>query len=128
MAKLTRRVATVELADGRVLTARITNPDTLRYEQEAHRNGWPGMTIVDGVTSMGDLTRRTTFEAWAALKRTNQYAGTWATFSTTDCVDIATDEEDVNPTPPGPDSGSLPNSRGPGAEVSSSSVAQMTNS
>lgn len=100
MATLTRRIATVELADGRILTARIINPDTLRYEQTAQLNKWPGMTMVDGVATIGDTVRRMTFETWAALKRTNQYDRDYDTFASVDCVDVEMSEEDVNPTQP----------------------------
>lgn len=117
---ITRRIATVELTDGRVLTARVINPDTLRYEQTAHRNGWPGMTMVDGVATLGDTVRRMTFEAWAALKRTDQYAGSWDQFSQTDCVDVEIEEEKVNPTRPAAAPDSSQNSHGTDAEVSKS--------
>lgn len=126
MSGITRRIATVELADGQVLTARVINPDTLRYEQTAHRNGWPGMTMVDGVATLGDTARRMTFEAWAALKRTNQYAGSWDQFSQTDCVDVNVDEEAVNPTQRAAEHDSSPSSPGTDAEVSKSFAEQMT--
>lgn len=126
MSGITRRIATVELADGQVLTARVINPDTLRYEQTAHRNGWPGMTMVDGVATLGDTARRMTFEAWAALKRTNQYAGSWDQFSQTDCLDVTVDEEEVNPTRRAAAPDSSPSSHGTDAEVSMSSPEPMT--
>lgn len=120
MTGITRRIATVELEDGRVLTARVINPDTLRYEQTAHRNSWPGMTMVDGVATLGDTVRRMTFEAWAALKRTNQYSGTWDQFCQTDCLDVSIDEEEVNPTQSAAEPDSSRNSHGTDAEVSKS--------
>lgn len=120
MTAITRRIATVELADGRILTARVINPDTLRYEQTAHRNSWPGMTMVDGVATLGDTTRRMTFEAWAALKRTDQYAGSWDQFSQTDCLDVEINEEEVNPTQSAAAPDSSPSSHGTDAEVSKS--------
>lgn len=120
MTGITRRIATVELEDGRVLTARIINPDTLRYEQTAHRNSWPGMTMVDGVATLGDTARRMTFEAWAALKRTNQYSGSWDQFCQTDCLDVDVSEEDVNPTQSAAEPDSSPSSHGTDAEVSKS--------
>lgn len=126
MSGITRRIATVELADGQVLTARVINPDTLRYEQTAHRNGWPGMTMVDGVATLGDTARRMTFEAWAALKRTNQYAGSWDQFSQTDCLDVTVDEEEVNPTRRAAEPDSSPSSHGTDAEVSKNSPEPMT--
>lgn len=126
MSGITRKIATVELADGQVLTARVINPDTLRYEQTAHRNGWPGMTMVDGVATLGDTARRMTFEAWAALKRTNQYAGSWDQFSQTDCVDLDVSEEEVNPTRPAAEPDSSQNSRGTDAEALKSFAEPMT--
>lgn len=126
MTGITRRIATVELADGRVLTARVINPDTLRYEQTAHRNSWPGMTMVDGVATLGDTTRRMTFEAWAALKRTDQYAGSWDQFSQTDCLDVEISEEEVNPTQSAAEPDSSRNSHGTDAEVSKSLPELMT--
>ena len=126
MTGITRRIATVELADGRILTARVINPDTLRYEQTAHRNGWPGMTMVDGVAQMGDANRRVTFEAWAALKRTDQYAESWDHFATKDCLDVDMREEEVNPTRPAAEPDSSPNWRGTDAEVSKSLPEPMT--
>jgi len=112
MPKIKRRNAAVELADGRVLEVRILNPDTIRYEQTAHRNGWPGMTVTDGVATLNDATRRQTFEAWAALRRTGQYDGPWERFEATDCLDVTVEEEDVDPTRPEADPGSSPNSHG----------------
>lgn len=123
---ITRRIATVELADGQVLTARIINPDTLRYEQTAHRNGWPGMTMVDGVATLGDTVRRMTFEAWAALKRTNQYAGSWDQFSQIDCIDVEVSDEEVNPTQPAAEPDSSQNSHGTDADLSKSLPEPMT--
>lgn len=112
MSKLTRRVATVELADGRILETRITNPDTMRYEHTAQTHGWPGMTVKDGITTVADATRRATFEVWASLKRTKQYDGTWETFEQTDCLDFNVEEEEVDPTRPDPGTGSSPISPG----------------
>lgn len=126
MPKIQRRTAAVELADGRILEVRILNPDRIRYEQTAHRNGWPGMTVTDGVATLNDTTRRATFEAWAALKRTGQYDGTWEKFYATDCLDVTIDEEDVDPTPPDPDSETSPSSHGADAGVSPSSVTPTT--
>lgn len=126
MPKLTRRTAIVELADGTITTVRITNPDTLRYEQTAHRNGWPGMTLTDGVATLNDASRRATFEAWAALKRTGQYADAWEKFAQTDCVEVSIEEEQVDPTRPAPALDSSPSSHGTDNGVSKSSPVPTT--
>lgn len=124
--QLTRRTAVVELTDGRILSARIINPDTLRYEETAHRNGWPGMTLVDGVATMGDTNRRITFETWAALKRTKQYDKSYDQFAQYDCVDIDVSEEKVTPTVAGPGPASSLNSPGTAANHSPNSPELMT--
>lgn len=113
MPSITRRTATVELADGQIVEARITNPDTLRYEATAQRHGWPAaLQIKDGVGTIGDVNRKTTFEAWAALKRAGAYEGTWEAFEKTDCVDLSVEEEKVDPTHPAAEADSSPNSHG----------------
>lgn len=123
---ITRRTATVELADGRVVDVRITNPDSIRYEQTAQRHGWPGMTIKDGTATVQDYTRKTTFEAWAALKRTGQYDGPWERFESTDCVDLDVAEEEVPPTPTDLDSDSSPSWLGSDDDLSTSSLEPTT--
>lgn len=126
MPQLTRRIAVVELADGRIVEVRITNPDSIRYETTAQRHGWPGMQIKDGVGTMGDQYRRVTFETWAALKRTGQYDGPWEKFEQTDCVDIDVNEEKVDPTIPAPGSDSVQNWRGSEDGVSPNSLEPTT--
>lgn len=121
MPRLTRRTAAVELASGEVLTVRIINPDTLRYEQTAQRHGWPTLTVQDGVAHLPDQSRKATFEVWAALRRTGQYAGTWEDFEGGDCVEVAVDEEQVDPTRPAPGSDSSQSSPGSAAGTSPSS-------
>lgn len=100
MSSLKRRIATVELADERVLVVRIINPDVLRYEEQAHREKWPTMTVRDEVGTLPALDYSATFQAWAALKRTGQYDGSWTDFKTKDCVQVQIDEEELDPTPP----------------------------
>jgi hypothetical protein len=123
---LTRRTATVELSDGRIEEVRVTNPDTIRYEQTAQRHGWPGMTVKDGVATVPDMNRKITFETWAALRRENKYDGSYEQFESKDCVDIDVSEEDVNPTRPDPDSGLSPKLPGLDAGLSQNSKAPMT--
>lgn len=126
MPKLTRRTATVELADGRVLEARIINPDTIRYEETAQRYGWPGVVIEDGKAEFHGNALRDTFESYAALKRTSQYAGSWESFRDSDCVAVEVDEQDVDPTQPAPVSASVPSSHGSDVDRSLSSETQTT--
>lgn len=123
--KLTRRTAVVELADGRVLTVRIINPDVLRFEETAKRQGWPGHLITDSGTEYHGNTLKLTFEAYAALKRTGQYDGDWERFRS-DCIDVEAHEEEVDPTQPGVGPGSSPSSHGSGDSISSSSPEPMT--
>jgi hypothetical protein len=96
--KLKRRIVTVELATGDIVTARIIHPDVLRYQETAQKHGWPSLTVRDGVGATPHLDYEDTFTAWAALRRTNQYAGKWETFKDTDCVDLVVEVEDVDPT------------------------------
>ena len=98
MSKLQRKVVTVELATGEILTARIIHPDVLRYQETAQKHGWPTLTVRDEVGTMPHLDYEDTFCAWAALRRTGQYAGKWETFKDTDCVELAVEVEDVRPT------------------------------
>jgi hypothetical protein len=97
---LKRKVVTVELATGEIVTARVIHPDVIRYQETAQRHQWPTLTIKDGAGSTPHLNYEDTFTAWAALRRTNQYAGKWETFKDTDCVELVVDVEDVTPTVP----------------------------
>lgn len=120
--KIKRRMAAVELADGRVLEVRIINPDVVRYEETRARLGWPTMTVKDGVGSLPPVDFSDLFQAYAALKRTGQYGGTWDSFKDADCVDLVVEEVgDADPTQPDPGSSSSPSSPGVGAEISTSS-------
>lgn len=118
MPHLTRTLATVELADGTVhQDIRITNPDLLRYRETAQKHGWPALVVKGETGTVPHLDYEQTFTAWAALRRLDLYAGTWETFKDTDCVQVATETEDVDPTPP-PAAGIRP----PAAGGSSSSL------
>lgn len=125
-AKLTRRTAVVEMADERILTVRVTNPDKLRYEEHALRQGWNNVNMNGEVLGGAYNARGETYETWAALKRTGQYDGTYEQFAGRDCLAITVDEEEVDPTQPGPGSGSSPKSPGTGAVPSSSSSKPTT--
>jgi hypothetical protein len=99
--KLTRTLATVELVDGTIHEdVRITNPDLLRYRETAQKHGWPALVVKGETGTVPHLDYEETFTAWAALRRLGLYAGTWETFKDTDCVAIATETEDVDPTRP----------------------------
>lgn len=98
MATLKRRIATVELASGEVIAVRIIHPDVLRYQETAQRHGWPSLVVKDGAGTTPHLDYEDTFVTWAALRRTNQYAGKWEEFKDADCVDLTVEVEDVDPT------------------------------
>lgn len=126
-ATLTRKIATVELVDGRVVQVRITNPDMLRCEEYASQQGWPGLTIEDGVATPRALRLQQTFQAWAALKRTRAYTSGFEQFRDVDCVDLDVDEEEVRPTPPDLGAGSSPSSPG-SDDATSTSSSELTTS
>lgn len=126
MATLTRKIATVELVDERVLTVRIINPDVLRCEEFSRLQGWAGMTVKDEVASLGDVRLHNTFQTWAALKRTGQYSSGFEQFRDVDCIDLSVDEEEVPPTQPAPASGYSPSSHGSDADPSTSSPEPTT--
>jgi hypothetical protein len=121
MPKLQRTLATVELADGTIhADVRITNPDLLRYRETAQKHGWPALVVKNDVGTVPHLDYEETFTAWAALRRLGLYAGTWETFKDTDCVQVATETEDVDPTTP-PAAGTPPP-----ADVDSASSLPIT--
>lgn len=128
MPTLKRRNATVELADGRILEVRVINPDTLRYEQTAARRNWEQMTIKDGVATVPDQTIKSTYEVWAALKRTGQYDGDWDTFYKADCVDFNVEETDVDPTQSAPPTTSPQPSPGDSADSDMPTSSELTTS
>ena len=101
MPKLTRTLATIEMADGTVhQDVRIINPDLLRYRETAQKHGWPALNVKDGTGTVPHLDYEETFTAWAALRRLGLYTGTWETFKDSECVAIATETEEVDPTTP----------------------------
>ncbi len=99
---MTRKIATVRLADGRLLRTEVGNPDTIRWEKTAARR-WPELLpdVKDGEVRFKAPMFMQTFVAWASLKRTRQYDGEFEQFADTDCLEVTTDEEPVDPTPPG---------------------------
>lgn len=106
MALLTRRFATVELANGDLFTdVRITAADQVRYEETAQRHRWPSLTVKDGSGTMPHLDHSERFVIWSALKREGKYQGTWEEFKDRDLLDYAIDAQEVDPTRPDPDNG-----------------------
>ena len=72
--------ATVEMTDGRVLTATTSLQDGLRWEATAKARGWPLLP--------GDIPQTwEAFTAFAAMARTGQYSGKWEQFQS-DCVGV----------------------------------------
>ncbi|AVJ48761.1 hypothetical protein SEA_SALLYSPECIAL_13 [Gordonia phage SallySpecial] len=63
-----------------------TNPDRVRWDMTAAKHKWPAFTEAPFLGL--------TFLAWAAMRRTGQYTGTFEQFSETDCVDVTAPEED----------------------------------
>ena len=101
MPKLTRTLATVELADGTVHTdIRIIHPDIMRYRETAQKHSWPALAVKDGTGTVPHLDYEDTFTAWAALRRLGLYAGGWEQFKDTDCVALEVETEHVDPTRP----------------------------
>ena len=105
--KLQRRMATVELADGTILTdIRLIVADNVRYQETATRHRWPSMTVKNEVGTVPHLNHQDRFEIWAALTRLGLYQGKWEEFKDGDLIAYAIDEQDVNPTTPEPGNGS----------------------
>lgn len=101
-ALITRQVAVVRMADGTTHRVEVANPDRIRWEQTAARR-WPELipdVVGDRVKVKAPMFMQT-FITWAALKRTNAYAGTFERFSENDCLDIDLEDEPVTPTKPG---------------------------
>jgi hypothetical protein len=73
--KLPTPLARVRLTDGRVLEARVINPDYLRWDRTASKHGWPKMAEAPFLWQ--------TFLAWSALRREGLIADsvTWEEFS-----------------------------------------------
>lgn len=76
----------VELADEITLTATVRNPDRIRWDMAAARNGWPSL---ENSPFLG-----LTYLAWAALKREGKYADTWDNFKDRDCLDVFVEHDD----------------------------------
>lgn len=77
----------VTLANGEQHEATILNPDRVRWDMAATRNGWP---TFEKAPFLG-----MTYLAWASLKRENKYAGTWDEFKETDCLEVESRDEEL---------------------------------
>jgi hypothetical protein len=104
MGLLTRKLATVELANGDIFTdVRIIQADVRRYELTAQKHHWPAVVVKDGSGTVPHQDDSDRFQIWAALKREGKYDDTWETFADRDLVDFVIDEEPVDPTRSAPD-------------------------
>lgn len=84
-----RQFVTVTLSGDREVSAEIRNPDRVRWDMTAAKHGWPSFQDSPFLGM--------TFLAWAALKRTGEYVGTWEQFRDDDCMDIEILDENGNP-------------------------------
>lgn len=77
----------VTLANGEQHEATILNPDRVRWDMAATRNGWP---TFEKAPFLG-----MTYLAWASLKRENKYSGTWDEFKESDCLEVESRDEEL---------------------------------
>lgn len=81
----------VTLANNETYNAEVLNPDRVRWDMAATRNGWP---TFEKAPFLG-----LTYLAWASLKREGKYTGTWDDFKDRDCLEVEshedTDDEDA---------------------------------
>lgn len=77
----------IELAQGDVFEESVLNPDRVRWDMAATRNGWP---TFEKAPFLG-----LTYLAWAALKREGHYTGTWDEFKDRDCIDVHSAEDEA---------------------------------
>jgi hypothetical protein len=75
---------TVRMEDGTSYDVQADNRDLLRWDETATRKGWPD-------PAKGPFLWMT-FLAWAALKRTKEYGGTWEEFRAV-VIDVDTPDE-----------------------------------
>ena len=85
--RLPTPLARVRLTDGRVLEARVINPDYLRWDRTRAKHGWPQATEAPYVYM--------TFLAWSALRREGELAETvtWEEFSDRLCEQVELERE-----------------------------------
>lgn len=91
MAKLTQQLATVELADGRVIELRLTNRARIAAELAGVKRRWPAPE--------SSTILRTTYAIYEQLRLEELYDGSWDDFNGRDCVDFDTDQEEVDVDP-----------------------------
>ena len=84
-----RQFVTVTLIDETEVSAEIRNPDRVRWDMTAAKHNWPSFQDSPFLGM--------TFLAWAALKRTGEYAGKWEDFRDNDCLNIEILDENGNP-------------------------------
>lgn len=75
----------VTLDNNEKYEARVLNPDRVRWDMAATRNGWPNL---DKAPFLG-----MTYLAWACLKREGKYTGTWDDFKDRDCLEVESYED-----------------------------------
>jgi hypothetical protein len=91
----------VTLDDGTTYEVQAMNPDLIRWDRMAAKNGWPGPTTAPFLWL--------TFIAWSASKRSGAIPAdmTWEVFGDERCIQVRnlTNEleptDGVDPTPPG---------------------------
>jgi hypothetical protein len=81
-------LARARLADGRVLEARVLNPDYLRWDRTASKHGWPKAADAPFFWQ--------TFLAWSAFRREGLIADsvTWEEFSERLAVQVELERDD----------------------------------
>jgi len=77
----------VELAGGESYEVAVLNPDRVRWDMAATRNGWP---TFDKAPFLG-----MTYLAWASLKREGKYTGTWDDFKDRDCIEVESHDDEL---------------------------------
>ena len=78
----------VELAGGESYEVAVLNPDRVRWDMAATRNGWP---TFDKAPFLG-----MTYLAWASLKREGKYTGTWDDFKDRDCIEVESHDAELD--------------------------------
>jgi hypothetical protein len=82
------------MADGRVLDSTALLPDFMLFEKTAKKHGWKAAPSENPVLWEA-------FLAWASLRRTGQYEGTWEAFIDGEAVLVdAKVPESVDPIQP----------------------------
>lgn len=77
----------VQLDGGESYEVAVLNPDRVRWDMAATRNGWP---TFDKAPFLG-----MTYLAWASLKREGKYTGTWDDFKDRDCIEVESHDDEL---------------------------------